>query len=74
MSSVIEIQEAIAKLSPQEKNTLTLWLESQEEPVMSAEEEAALLNRLDSAARELDAGKGVSLDQVRRLVKQWATK
>lgn len=74
MSSVVEIQEAIEKLSPREKSTLTAWLESQEEPVMSEAEEAALLARLDKAARELDAGQGVPLDQVRGMVGKWAAR
>ena len=70
----MEIQEAIEKLSSKEKSTLTVWLESQEEPTMSATEEAALLARLDQAARELDAGRGVPLEQVRGMVNKWATK
>ena len=69
----MEIQAAIEKLSPKEKSTLTVWLESQEEPKLSREEEAALLARLDSAARELDAGKGVPLENVRSLVSKWAS-
>jgi hypothetical protein len=74
MSSVLEIQEAIKKLSPKEKSTLAVWLESQEEPVMSAAEEAALLARLDRAAGELDAGKGVPLEQVQAMVGRWVAK
>jgi hypothetical protein len=74
MSSVLEIQAAIQKLSPKEKSTLTVWLESQEEPVLSQEEETALLARLDSAAKELDAGKGVPVEEVRGLVSKWASK
>jgi len=74
MSTVVEIQDAIQKLSPKEKSTLTVWLESQETPVMSASEEAALLARLDKAAQELDAGKGIPVEQVRGMVGKWATK
>ena len=74
MSSVVEIQAAIEKLSPREKSTLTAWLESQEAPVMSETEEAVLLARLDKAAVELDAGRGAPLDQVRGMVGKWATK
>lgn len=74
MSSVVEIQAAIEKLSPKEKSTLAAWLESQEDPVMSEAEEAALLARLDQAARELDAGRGVPLDQVRGMVGKWAAR
>lgn len=68
------MKAAIEKLSPREKSTLTAWLESQEEPVMSEAEEAALLDRLDQAARELDAGRGVPLDQVRGMVGKWAAR
>ncbi len=74
MSTVVEIQGAIEKLSRKEKSALTNWLESQEEPVMSPQEEAALLTRLDKAASELDAGQGVPIGQVRGMVRKWAAK
>jgi hypothetical protein len=74
MSTVIEIQEAIQKLPSKDKTALTVWLESQEEPVMLPQEEAALLARLDKAAQELSAGKGVPIEKVRSLVGKWATK
>jgi FMN-dependent NADH-azoreductase len=74
MSTVIEIQEAIQKLPSKDKSALTAWLESQEEPALSSQEEAALLARLDKAAQELDAGKGVPLQNVRAMVGKWATK
>ncbi len=74
MNSVMEIQDAIEKLSPKEKSTLTAWLESQVEPMMTESAEAALLARLDNAANELDAGLGVPLEQVRSLVGKWASR
>jgi len=74
MSSVMEIQAAIQKLSPKEKSTLTVWLESQEEPILSEQEEASLLKRLDMAAQQLNAGQGVPLENVRSLVNKWASK
>ena len=74
MSTVIEIQEAIQKLPPKDKSALTAWLESQEGPVMSPQEEAALLARLDKAAQELDTGKGIPMEKVRGMVGKWATK
>lgn len=74
MSTVLEIQEAIQKLPSKDKSALTAWLGSQEQPVMSPQEEATLLARLDKAAQELDAGKGVSLQNVRGMVGKWATK
>ena len=74
MSTVLEIQEAIQKLPAKDKSALTAWLESQKEPTLSQQEEAALLARLDKAAQELDAGKGVSLQNVRGMVGKWVTK
>lgn len=40
---------------------------------MSEQEEAALLESLDRAATQLDAGQGVPIDQVRGLVRKWAS-
>jgi hypothetical protein len=45
----------IGWLPEKEKSALAAWLQSQDEPVLSEAEEAALLARLDKAARELDA-------------------
>jgi hypothetical protein len=74
MSGITEIQEAIGRLPEKEKSALAAWLQSQDEPVLSEAEEAALLARLDKAARELDAGKGVPLERVREQIRGWATK
>ena len=74
MSTITEIQEAIEKLPPTEKSALAAWLHSQEEPIMSETEEAALLARLDKAAAELDAGKGVPVARVREQIRGWAGK
>ncbi len=74
MSTVGEIQEAIEKLSVRERTALTVWLQSQQEPLMSEREEAALLASLDEAAKELDAGQGVPIEEVRKMVAKWATK
>jgi predicted transcriptional regulator len=74
MSTITEIQKAIDRLPTKEKSALTTWLQSQEEPALSETEETALLARLDKAAAELDAGKGVPLDRVREKIRGWATK
>jgi predicted transcriptional regulator len=74
MSTITEIQEAIGKLPTKEKAALAAWLQSQEEPLMSQSEEAALLARLDKAAAELDAGEGVPLERVREKIRGWAGK
>ncbi|MEP6699425.1 MAG: hypothetical protein ABJB09_06810 [Verrucomicrobiota bacterium] len=74
MSTIAEIQDAIAKLPVKEKSALAVWLHSQDEMQMSEEEEAALLASLDKAANELDAGRGVPVARVREMVGQWLTK
>jgi hypothetical protein len=74
VSTIVEIQEAIQKLPAKEKQALSAWLSSQDDFSMSAQEEAALLASLDRAASQLDEGKGVPLDAVRGLVRQWASK
>ena len=74
MSTITEIQEAIGKLPAKEKAALATWLQSQEEPVLSTSEEAALLARLDKAAVELNAGEGVPLERVREKIRGWAGK
>ena len=72
MSTITEIQAAIEKLPANQKCALAAWLQSQEEPIMSEAEEAALLARLDKAAAELDAGKGVPAARVREQIRGWA--
>ena len=74
MSTVVEIQEAIERLSPRDRTALAAWLESQQQPRMSKDEEAALHEALDKAACELDAGIGVPIEEVRGLVAKWATR
>ena len=74
MSTITEIQQAIERLPRNEKSALNAWLQSQEEPVMSQAEEAALLASLDRAAAELDAGKGIPTERVREDIRRWATK
>lgn len=74
MSTVIEIQEAIEKLAPKDQDALTVWLQSRPEPILSAQEEAALLAALDQAAADLDAGHGVPTQTVREQVAKWASK
>ena len=71
---MIEIQQAIAKLPDRDKKALAAWLSSTEDSWMPEPEEAALLASLDKAARRLDAGQGLTLDEVRSMVPQWAAK
>ena len=74
MSTMTEIQEAIGRLRAEEKSALAAWLQSQEEPLMSEAEEQVLLARLDKAAAELDAGKGVPIERVGENIRGWAGK
>jgi hypothetical protein len=74
MSTLIEIQDAVAQLPSNEKKALQLWLNSQTEPEMTVQEEQRLLRSLDEAMRDIDDGKGVSIDEVRKRVGSWAAK
>jgi hypothetical protein len=74
MSTLTEIQQAIAGLPATEKKALSVWLSSQQEPEMPADDEAALLASLDKAAQQLDAGLGVASEQARGMVRRWASK
>jgi hypothetical protein len=51
-----------------------MWLDSQAEPEMTAQEDERLLRSLDEAMRDIDAGKGDSIDEVRQRVGSWAVK
>lgn len=74
MSTLVEIQEAITKLPDDEKTALSVWFRSQSAPEMTAEDEQRLLYSLDEAMRDVDAGKGVSIDDARRMVATWAAR
>jgi hypothetical protein len=41
---------------------------------MAAQEEQRLLRSLDEAMRDIDAGNGVSIDEVRKRVGSWVAK
>ena len=64
----MEIQDAVTRLPADEKNALSLWLNSQAAPTLSAPEEQQLLRSLDDANRDVDAGRGVSLADAHQLV------
>ena len=74
MSTLVEIQDAVIHLPPKERQALQLWLNSQVEPGLTALEEKELLRSLDEAERDIDAGQGVSLDEIRQRVGTWAAK
>ena len=60
MSTLVEIEDAVARLPNRERKALQLWLNSQSEPELTALEEQRLLRSLDDAVHDIDAGKGVS--------------
>ena len=72
MSTLAEIQDAVAQLPRAERKALQVWLDSQADPEMSAEEEARLLRSLNEAIRDIDADKGVVIDEVCQQVSSWA--
>jgi hypothetical protein len=74
MSTLAEIQDAVAQLPRAERKALQIWLNSQAEPEMSAEEEVRLLRSLDEAIRDIDAGKGVAIGELRQQVGSWAAR
>jgi hypothetical protein len=74
MSTVGEIQKAIERLPRKDQAALTAWLQSREEPILSKQDEAALLASVDEAATELDAGRGVPIETVRERVAKWTAK
>ncbi len=74
MSTLVEIQDAVARLPGSERKALQLWLNSQIEPELTAQEERRLLRSLDEAVGDIDAGKGVPINDVRKRVASWAAK
>jgi len=74
MSTLIEIQDAVAQLPSHERKALQLWLNSQVEPEMNAQEEQRLLHSLDEAVQDIDSGRGVSIGDVRKRVDSWAAR
>ncbi len=74
MSTLAEIQEAVTRLRDEEKKALSLWLNSQAAPKLSDEDEQRLLHSLDEAIRDVDAGKGVPIEDVRKRVRSWVAK
>ncbi len=74
MSTLVEIQDAVAHLPTREREALQIWLNSQSEPMLTSQDEDRLLCSLDEAIRDIENGKGLSLGDVRKRVGSWATK
>jgi len=73
MSSVQEIQEAIARLPESQRLVLIDWIHTRENDGVM-ENDPRLLADAAEGERQLDAGSGSSLDDVRRLTSQWTTR
>jgi hypothetical protein len=74
MSTLAEVQDAVARLSSNERKALQVWLNSQSEPELTAQEEQRLLQTLDEAIRDIDVGEGVPMGEVRKRIGSWAAK
>lgn len=74
MSTLAEIQDAITHLRDDERKALAAWFDSQSAPAMSAADEQRLLQSLDEAMRDVEAGKALPVEDVRKLVTSWVAK
>ncbi len=73
MSTVQEIQEAIAQLPEEARLTLLEWIHLQEEAGLH-DDDPELLRQAEEGARQLDAGQGITLEEARRRASQWTIK
>ena len=69
MSNLIEIQEAIEKLAPQERAELWEWFQAQE-----VEETDEMLAAVDEGIRSIEEQGGTPAEEVRKLIPKWITK
>ena len=74
MSTIAEIESAIELLPVADREALEGRLLSRRFGLdaLDATERAALLASLDEAEREIDGGRGLSADDLRRDVRAWA--
>ena len=72
VSTLAEIQDAIDRLRADERNALSLWFNSQTPMEITASDEKRLLSSLDEAIRDVEAGKGIPIEDARKLVATWA--
>lgn len=70
MSTVTEIEGAIAKLTPAEQREIALWLEER----LLSEETPEMLAAIDEGIRSLREKPLVPLEEVRRQISGWASK
>jgi hypothetical protein len=69
MSTVTEIETAIEKLPPAQMRELAGWLAER----IWAEETPAMLVALDQGIHSLETEPTVSVEDVRRKIKEWTT-
>lgn len=72
MSTVQEIQNAIAGLPEPDRLRLFSWIHTQEEDDLGNDPET--LSEAEEGVRQLDAGQGVTLEAARKLTSTWTTK
>jgi hypothetical protein len=72
VSTVQEIQNAIAGLPEPDRLRLFSWIHTQEEDDLGNDPET--LSEAEEGARQLDAGQGVTLEAARKLTSRWTTK
>jgi hypothetical protein len=66
--TLAEIQDAICQLSDREQTALAVWLDSRRTLSLNIQDEQSLLRSLDEASRDINASKGVSIEDLRRRV------
>jgi len=74
MSTVIEIEEAIGRLSEAEREALESRIFSRRFGLdaLDDQQRAELFSSLDEADREIDEGHGCSPEELRKAVRSWA--
>jgi hypothetical protein len=74
MSTVTEIEAAIAKLPADERAALETRMLARRFGLdtLNGDERAELLASLHEAEQEIDAGRGLSADELRHSVRKWA--
>ena len=73
MSTVQEIQKAITQLPELQRFELINWLHSQEEG-WDVDNDPEVIASAERGERQLDAGEGVPLEEVRKLTRTWTIK
>ncbi len=72
VSTIEEIQNAIASLPEEQRLRLLEWVHRHEEADYLSDD-PKLLKLAEDGARQLDAGQGIPLEEARRLTPKWTT-